>query len=74
MTSYLLSSSRSNAAAIRPGASLSRHNTTREICGAVFRYCERGGGKPRPFSVEIPPSDSVFALRQSCPCCFSSVR
>ena len=65
MTSYLLSSSRSNAAAIRPGASLSRHNTTREICGAVFRYCERGGGKPRPFSVEIPLSDSVVCYGTS---------
>lgn len=74
MTSYPLSSSCSNTADICPGASLSKHNTTREICGAVFRYCERGGGKPRPFSVEIPPSDSVFALRQSLPRCFSSVR
>lgn len=73
MTSYPLSSSRSNAAAIRPGASLSRHSTMRVIWGAAFKYRESAGGSCRS-SFPTPPSDSVFALRQSLPRCFSSVR
>lgn len=41
--------------------------------GAAFKYRKSAGGSCRSF-FPTPPSDSVFALRQSCPCCFSSVR
>lgn len=73
MTSYPLSSSFNTAAAFRPGSSLSRHSTMRVIWGAAFKYRESAGGSCRS-SFPTPPSDSVFALRQSLPRCFSSVR
>ena len=73
MTSYPLSSSFNTAAAFRPGSSLSRHSTMRVIWGAAFKYRENAGGSCQS-SFPTPPSDSVFALRQPLPRCFSSVR
>lgn len=74
MTSYPLSSSFNTAAAFRPGSSLSRHSTMRDIWGAAFKYCVSAGGNRCSPLPEMPPSASVFALRQSEPCCFSNVR